>query len=146
MHGDVRAESPADCQLKIEKGDQDDQERQEQRHTLWNIAQVSNDLRDVSKTENTYCKAEDYYSHLEKLKEGEIYVSRVVGAYAKGWLYKSPEGTKVKLESAYAGKENPYGQRFDGIIRWATPVYNEQGKIGYLLGPTKNKPPLGVVI
>lgn len=93
----------------------------------------SQDLRDVKKKENTYCKAEDYFLQLKKLKKGEIYVSRVIGAYVKGWLEKTPEGMKVKLESAYAGKENPQGKRFEGIIRWATPVYGKNGqRIGYV--------------
>jgi signal transduction histidine kinase len=93
---------------------------------------ISKDLRDVSRRENTFCKAEDYFSHLSSLKKGEIYVSRVIGAYKKGWLYKDPEGIKVKPESAHAGKENPSGERFEGIIRWATPVYENGKKTGYL--------------
>ena len=36
-------------------------------------------------------------------------------------------------KQAYAGKENPVGQRFEGIIRWATPVTDENNKIiGYV--------------
>lgn len=94
---------------------------------------TSGDLKNISKKENTYCKAEDYFPHLGHLKRGEIYVSRVVGFYIKGWLFKDEEGIKVKSESAYAGKENPYGGKFEGIIRWAAPVYNKKNaKIGYV--------------
>jgi len=93
---------------------------------------ISDDLRNVSLTKNTYCKAEDYFSHLKSLKRGEIYVSRVIGPYKKGWLHKTNEGIRVKPESAYAGKENPYGQPFEGIIRWVTPVYRGDRKTGYL--------------
>ena len=94
---------------------------------------LSENLLNISRKENTYCKAEDYFSQLNNLKKGEIYVSRVIGAYIKGWLYKTPEGIKVKPESAYAGKENPQGRKFEGIIRWVTPVYNEKGeKTGYV--------------
>ncbi len=93
---------------------------------------ISEDLRDVSNRENTYCKAEDYYAHLAGLRRGQIYVSRVVGAHLKGWLYKGPEGIKVNPESAYAGLENPSGKRFEGIVRWAMPVYNEGERIGYV--------------
>lgn len=93
---------------------------------------ISDDLKNISRQGNTYCKAEDYFKHLKKLKKGEIYVSRVVGAYKKGWLYKTPKGIAVKPDSAYAGKENPDGEPFDGIIRWATPVYQKDLKIGYL--------------
>lgn len=93
----------------------------------------SNNLLDVSKTGNTYCKAEDYFRHLEGLKRGEIYVSGVVGKYVPGWLYKTDKGLKVKPESAYAGKENPRGEKFEGLVRWATPVYDAEGKkVGYV--------------
>ena len=93
---------------------------------------VSSDVRNVSQRENTFCKAEDYFSHLPLLKKGEIYVSRVIGGYKKGWLNKSPDGIKVKPESAHAGWENPVGERFEGIIRWATPVFENGKKTGYL--------------
>ena len=93
---------------------------------------ISDDLRKISLVKNTYCKAEDYFSHLKGLKRGEIYVSRVMGAYKKGWLHKTSEGIRVKPESAYAGKENPNGEQFEGIIRWVTPVYNGNRKTGYL--------------
>jgi two-component system, sensor histidine kinase len=94
---------------------------------------ISGNLMNISRRENTYCKAEDYFSHLNRLNKGEIYVSRVIGSYIKGWLYKTPEGIRVKPESAYAGKENPKGKKFEGLIRWATPVYNEKGeKTGYV--------------
>ena len=93
---------------------------------------ISDDLRDVSRPENTYCRAEDYFSHLAGLGRGEIYVSRVIGPYLPGWLEKTDQGLKVKPESAYAGRENPGGRRFEGIVRWATPVYDGDRKIGYL--------------
>jgi hypothetical protein len=96
-------------------------------------SRVSSDLRSVKDRVNTYCKAEDYFSRLVDLEEGEIYVSRVIGPYVKGWLYKTGEGIKVKPESGYAGKENPHGRRFEGIIRWATPVFARDGeKLGYV--------------
>ncbi len=93
---------------------------------------VSNDLKDVSRIENTFCKAEDYFESLGALGKGEIYVSRVIGPYVPGWLYMTEEGIRVRPESAYAGKENPSGKRFEGIIRWATPVYEDGTKVGYV--------------
>lgn len=94
---------------------------------------ISNNLLDISKKENTYCRAEDYFSHLKSLKPGELYVSRVIGVHLKGWLYKTPDGIKVKTESAYAGKENPLGRKFEGIVRWAAPVWGEDNKkMGYV--------------
>ncbi|MGV8058348.1 MAG: ATP-binding protein [Smithellaceae bacterium] len=95
--------------------------------------EISNNLLDISKKENTYCKAEDYFHHLKSLKPGEIYVSRVIGAHLKGWLYNTPDGIEVKTESAYAGKENPRGRKFEGIVRWAAPVWDENHKkAGYV--------------
>lgn len=94
---------------------------------------LSTNLIDVTKTQNTYCKAEDYFRHVKLLKKGELYVSNVVGAYVKGWISDTPEGILVKAGSAYAGRENPQGEKFAGIIRWATPVYAAGNKkIGYL--------------
>jgi signal transduction histidine kinase len=93
---------------------------------------ISDDLKDVSQKENTFCRAEDYFSHLHSLKQGELYVSRMIGEHKRGWLYKTDKGIQVKPESAYAGKENPYGEKFEGLIRWATPVYEGGKKTGYL--------------
>lgn len=93
---------------------------------------ISDNLADISRVENTYCKAETYFAQLGELKKGDIYISRVIGAYKKGWLYKTDKGIAVKPASAYAGKENPEGAPFEGIIRWATPIYQEGRKIGYL--------------
>ena len=117
--------------------------------------------RDVSRRENTYVKAETYFAELRDLKPGEIYVSDVIGAYI-GTNYigmytpqvlqngvpaahpnvdllneigKLPqkEFLKEAASQAYAGRENPNGQRFEGIVRWATPVTDERGAIiGYV--------------
>lgn len=42
---------------------------------------LSKKLQNITKRENTFCKAETYGSHLSKLKPGEVYVSDVIGAY-----------------------------------------------------------------
>lgn len=95
--------------------------------------QIAADLLDVSKPQNTYCKAEHYFRQLRTLKKGEIYVSDVIGAYVPGWIYKTAEGVKVKPASAHAGRENPHGRKFTGIIRWATPYFDASGqKTGYV--------------
>ena len=93
--------------------------------------QVSQNLLDISNIENTYCRAEDYFTHVKDLKKGEIYVSEVIGEYVPGWLSITPDGIRVKQESAYSGKENLHGKKFEGIIRWAAPVYNHGHKTGY---------------
>ncbi len=97
-------------------------------------------LRDVSRRENTFVKAETYWPELKKLKAGEIYVSDVIGPYVRtDWI--GPY-TKTRAEelgkpfapeaSGYAGLENPVGQRFRGIVRWATPVTRDGKIIGYV--------------
>jgi hypothetical protein len=97
-------------------------------------------LRDVSRRENTWCKAETYFAELKKLKPGEIYVSDVIGPYVRSHVLGpvTPEKSK-KLgipyepeKEAYAGRENPNGRRFQGIVRWATPVAKNGKIIGYV--------------
>ncbi|CAM5513109.1 sensor histidine kinase [Thauera mechernichensis] len=97
-------------------------------------------LRDISRRENTFVRAEDYWPALQALKPGEIYVSRVIGAQvATHWIgeYTPAEALKRGLpfspaESGYAGLENPVGKRFQGLVRWATPVVRDGRIIGYV--------------
>ena len=114
----------------------------------------------ISDNANTYVRAESYWEELTKLEPGEIYVSDVIGAYVgtkfigiftPGALRAAPpthpnhemlqeianlppeEFLEVARRQAFAGPENPIGQRFEGIVRWATPVTNERGSIiGYV--------------
>ena len=122
---------------------------------------LNSDKVNVSDRLNTYVKAETYFEELKSLKPGEIYVSDVIGAYvgtnyigmyAPG-VFKNnvpethpnyallqeisdlpaDEFVEAAKKQAYAGKENPVGQRFEGIIRWATPVTDGGGNIiGYV--------------
>jgi signal transduction histidine kinase/CheY-like chemotaxis protein/HAMP domain-containing protein len=181
-------------------------------------------LKDISKRKNTYVGSEDYWSSLQELRPGDIYVSDVKGAYvpshfigmytpkqmvigaingvvtaldaaeektaegtalqkalaavkdneianinadmssneammqsvadaALSLIDKAAEGVKdsalteqvnalkdkisgLKFDpenEAYAGEENPLGKRFEGIVRWATPVTDGSGNIaGYV--------------
>lgn len=101
---------------------------------------INRTLTDVSKRENTYCKAETYFSKLKQLKPGEIFVSDVIGAYQKTDLigtYSKVRTEKAGIpfnptQSGYAGKENPVGKRFQGIIRWVTPVVHQGRITGYV--------------
>lgn len=108
---------------------------------------LSTELKNVSIRENTYVKAETYFEHLKNLKPGEIYVSDVIGAYVGSnyiGMYtpknvqtaSETRGYKIEYDpkaQSYAGKENPNGQKFEGIVRWATPVTNDNGEIiGYV--------------
>lgn len=97
-------------------------------------------LRDVSHRENTWCKAERYFAELKKLKPGEVYVSDVIGAYVPSRIIGPVTPEKAKSlgiafepgKEAYAGRENPNGKRFQGIVRWATPVLRNGRIAGYV--------------
>ena len=116
---------------------------------------------DITDKLNTYAKAETYWEELQNLQPGEIYVSDVIGAYVKtnymgmytpGVLKNNVpfyhphynelqkianlplnEFMEVAKQQAFAGMENPVGQRYEAIIRWATPVMDFNGEIwGYV--------------
>ncbi|RAU22684.1 two-component sensor histidine kinase [Paramagnetospirillum kuznetsovii] len=101
---------------------------------------MSPQLRDVSKRENTFIKAETYFEALKALKPGEIYVSDVIGAYVPTTLIgpftpKTAEAKKIAFEpekAAFAGTENPVGRRFQGLVRWATPVERGGRIVGWV--------------
>ena len=96
--------------------------------------------RDVSDRRNTFIRAENYWAELQKLKPGEIYVSDVIGEYVGTniiGIYTPGNAAKRGVEyrpeeMAYAGKENPHGRRFKGIVRWATPVVRDGRIAGYV--------------
>jgi len=102
--------------------------------------QMDSRLRNVSSRRNTYVRAETYWNELQNLKPGEIYVSDVIGAYVRSRLIGmyNPANVEAKNlvwqpeEEAFAGRENPLGKRFKGIIRWAAPVIRGGSKIGYV--------------
>jgi hypothetical protein len=70
-------------------------------------------LSNVSIPANTTYKAEDYFAKTKGLNKGEIYVSPVTGWYVN----------KAAFEK---------GERFSGIIRLATPVFDKNGFAGVL--------------
>lgn len=95
------------------------------------------DARDRSQT---FAKAERYWDELQELKPGQIYVSEVIGEYVKSSVIgpytpaaaeKTGQPYQPEL-SAYAGTENPVGKRFKGIIRWATPLVEQDKIVGYV--------------
>jgi signal transduction histidine kinase len=97
-------------------------------------------LKNVSERRNTFVRAETYFAELQRLKPGEIYVSDVIGAYVRTDLigpYLPERLDKIGIpfapeKAAYAGTENPVGQRFRGIVRWATPVVRDGRVSGYV--------------
>ncbi|HIJ38048.1 MAG TPA: two-component sensor histidine kinase, partial [Rhodospirillaceae bacterium] len=101
---------------------------------------MSPQLRDVSVRENTFIKAETYFPALKALKPGEIYVSDVIGAYVSTPIIGpfTPKTAAAKgiafapENAAFAGTENPLGKRFQGIVRWATPVVRTGQTIGWV--------------
>ena len=98
------------------------------------------ELRDIKRPENTFVHAERYWPALQALKPGEIHVSDVIGAQVTtDWIGPyTPEAAARKAKpfapesSGYAGLENPLGKRFEGLVRWATPVVREGEIIGYV--------------
>lgn len=101
---------------------------------------LGSELKDVSRKENTWAKAETYFEHLRKLKPGEVYVSDVIGPYVGSRIIGpvTPDKAKslgIEFEpqvEAFAGKENPNGQKFQGLVRWATPVVKNGAITGYV--------------
>ena len=110
---------------------------------------MTGDLQNVARKENTFIGAETYWEALKSLTAesgNDIYVSDVIGSYvasnyigmytennlqtaaaARGYnIPYSPE------DQAFAGEENPNGKRFEGIVRWASPVYVDGSKVGYV--------------
>ncbi|MDR1144362.1 MAG: response regulator [Spirochaetaceae bacterium] len=97
-------------------------------------------LKNIADRRNTYVRAESYWNELSALKPGEIYVSDVIGAYVPSRLIGMYNPVNVSdrgllwqpEEEAYAGRENPNGKRFKGIIRWAAPVVQNGIRTGYV--------------
>ena len=101
---------------------------------------MTSELRDISRRENTYTKAETYWASLQSLRPREIYVSEVIGPYVGSPIigpYTPARAQELGIQfapeqAAYAGKENPVGKKFQGIIRWAVPVEKNGQITGYI--------------
>ena len=104
------------------------------------VSSINNKLQNISKKENTYCKSETYFEEMNQLEKGEIYVSDVIGEYVKSNIvgsFTKNKANKAKIEfrpeeHGYAGRENPKGKKFEGIVRFITPRYENGTKIGYI--------------
>ncbi|MFO7570659.1 MAG: cache domain-containing protein, partial [Smithellaceae bacterium] len=70
-------------------------------------------LKNVSNPANTTYKSEDYFSKTRNLNKGQVYVSTVIGNYI----------SKEAFEK---------GERFSGIVRFATPVFSAEGFAGMI--------------
>lgn len=71
-------------------------------------------LVNVSNPANTTYKREDYFAKARNLNKGEVYVSPVTGWYVN--------------KSAF-----DKGGRFDGVVRFATPIFNQEGFAGMIV-------------
>ena len=71
-------------------------------------------LTNVSNPANTTYKTETYFAKAKDLKKGEIYVSPVTGWYVN----------KASFEK---------GERFSGVVRFATPIFDQNGFAGVIL-------------
>ena len=107
---------------------------------LYKISTIDKTLKNISIRKNTYLHAETYFQEAKKLKKGEIYVSKVIGAYVPSPVigaFTKAKAAKAGIDFApqnyaYAGKENPLGKKFEGIIRFVTPIYEKKKLKGYL--------------
>ncbi|MCG3700539.1 HAMP domain-containing histidine kinase [Aliarcobacter butzleri] len=106
----------------------------------YKVSTINNQKVNVSDGKNTFIKAEKYFDEIQKLNKNEIYVSDVIGEYIGTkviGLFTKEKAQKSGIEFepekyGYAGIENPLGKRFEGIIRFITPVYKNDEKIGYI--------------
>ena len=106
----------------------------------YKVSTINNQKVNVSDSKNTFIKAEKYFDEIQKLNKNEIYVSDVIGEYIGTkviGLFTKEKAQKSGIEFepekyGYAGIENPLGKRFEGIIRFITPVYKNDEKIGYV--------------
>lgn len=71
-------------------------------------------LVNVSDPANTTYKREEYFAKTRSLNKGEIYVSPVTGWYVN----------KAAFDK---------GERFNGIVRFATPIFNQEGFAGIIV-------------
>lgn len=105
-------------------------------HKSSDIRQTKIDTHDQL---NTFAKAENYAQFLDGLNAGDIYVSDVIGVYVPTSMIGTYQADRLKdgqtfspESSGYAGLENPKGKRFEGIIRFITPLIKNGQKTGYL--------------
>ncbi len=79
---------------------------------------VAEDLRDVSNPQNTTYLTETYFNAARQLPQGRIYVSHVTG-----WHVSKQE----QLLDAATPAEAIEGATYEGVIRFAQPVFAENG-------------------
>jgi len=106
----------------------------------YKVSSLNEEKLDISNKKNTYVNSETYFDEISKLKNGQIYVSDVIGEYVGTRVigtFTKEKATKAGIafepqKYGYAGVENPLGKRFEGIVRFVTPVFKNGEKIGYV--------------
>ena len=106
----------------------------------YKVSSINEEKLNISDKKNTYVSSETYFNEISKLEKGEIYVSDVIGEYVGTKVigtFTKEKALKAGIEFepqkyGYAGLENPLGKRFEGIIRFITPVFKNNEKIGYI--------------
>ncbi|MEJ5300951.1 MAG: PAS domain S-box protein [Thermodesulforhabdaceae bacterium] len=78
------------------------------------------DLRDVSKPENTTYRSEKYFLEVMKLPPGRVYVSHVTG-----WFVSLEE----QLQGASDVEHAVEGKKYEGVVRFATKCVGENGEV-----------------
>jgi hypothetical protein len=94
----------------------------------------------VKQKRDTFLGMEDYFYDTYDLRSGDVFMSKQIGKYTPS----SFKGNVSHLEAqkkgvtyrptveAYAGLENPYGRKYEGIIRIITPYFAKGRKQGFL--------------
>ncbi len=81
---------------------------------------LADELADISDPAQTTFGGETYFAAAQALDEGEIYVGRPIGRY-------------VPVNQSYKGAQYLQGQRFQGLVRFITPVYEDGERLGYAM-------------
>jgi len=82
--------------------------------------ELSTQLRDVSRPENTTYKSETYFLRARELPAGKIYVSHVTG-----WHINRDE----QLAGAEAPEQAVGGRQYRGVVRFAAPLRRPDGSL-----------------
>ncbi|MGD9898263.1 MAG: ATP-binding protein [Calditrichaceae bacterium] len=80
-----------------------------------NILLPKKSLKNVRNPKNTTYLCETYFRETAELPENEIYVSHVTGFYVS---------RKEQLQSAATIEEAVEGKKYDGVVRFAAPLYD----------------------
>lgn len=79
---------------------------------------LSAQLRDVSRPANTTYRTETYFNAARKLPPGQVYVSHVTGWHVS---------KQAQLAGAASPEEAVEGAAYEGVVRFARPVYDAAG-------------------